>query len=199
MNLMEKECCDLNTTVSSFYQQLKYFILNKVESEETAEDLVQEVMVRLVKAHQKNDTVRNLRAWLFQIARNVIFEHYRKKEKSSGPMDEYNLEEPIEHEFSLMMTDFLIPMIELLPKTYGEPLKMSDIDKIPQKDIAKQLNLNISATKMRIQRGREKLRELFLECCQIEYDSHGGIISCLVKDSCTPLKKIETELKKRIQ
>jgi RNA polymerase sigma-70 factor (ECF subfamily) len=88
-------------------------------------------------------------------------------------------------------------MIELLPKEYAKPLMLSDIDKIPQKDIAKQLNLELSATKMRIQRARIKLRALFVDCCHIEFDKQGNFIGCSIKEFCEPLQSISKELKNK--
>lgn len=96
-----------------------------------------------------------------------------------------------------MIADYIIPMIKLLPKEYAIPLMLSDIDKIPQKEIAKQLNLELSATKMRIQRARKKLRDLFVECCHLEYDKQGNFIGCVIKHSCKPLQNISTKLKNK--
>lgn len=194
MIVKKKECCDVEQTVLSFYDQLKFYILKKVDGVEVAEDLVQEVMLRLVKAHRKSDKVENLRAWLFQIARNVIYEHYRDKERTDISSGENEYVIFGEMEISLMITDYIVPMIGLLPIEYGEPLKMSDIDGIPQKEVAKHLNITLSATKMRVQRGRIKLREMFAKCCKMEYDALGRIVSCVVKDHCAPLKQIEQDL-----
>jgi hypothetical protein len=40
---------------------------------------------------------------------------------------------------------------------------------------------------MRIQRGRKKLYDLFIECCDIEYTKDGAFLDCTIKDKCTPL------------
>lgn len=92
------------------------------------------------------------------------------------------------------ITNYIIPMIKLLPDIYAIPLMRSDIDHIPQKQIAKELDLNLSNTKMRIQRGRQKLRELFVECCELELDQNGNFISCSVKTSCTPLNNLNLNI-----
>ena len=89
-------------------------------------------------------------------------------------------------------------MIQLLPKDYANPLMLSDIDKIPQKEIAKQLNLELSATKMRIQRARTKLRSLFVECCHLEYDKQGNFTGCSIKASCDPLQNITKDLESKL-
>lgn len=196
---MKKECCNINDVVQEFYGFLKSYILKKTGKEIIAEDIVQEVMVKLVESHKKSGEIKNIKAWLFQVTRNTIADYYKKNHL------EYNFDEEWKENSlksqslpKIMATDFIVPMINLLPKKYGKPLKMSDIDNVPQKEIANEMNLGLSATKMRIQRGREKLQELFVECCQIEYDKNGNFINCTVKPNCAPLKSAENQLRNKI-
>ncbi|MCA1758619.1 MAG: hypothetical protein LC658_02525 [Bacteroidales bacterium] len=79
-------------------------------------------------------------------------------------------------------------MIHLLPEKYSNPLLLSVIENIPQAEIAKQLNLSVSATKMRVQRARKMLYDKFIECCDIEYSKTGGLLHCEIKENCYPVK-----------
>lgn len=192
---MENECCNINDVVQEFYNYLESYILTKVKNPTLAEDIVQEVMIKLIESHQKSEKVKNIKAWLFQVSRNTIYDYYKKNKLEFNSDQDWELEEVATSEFSKVMTsDYVIPMIELLPKEYSVPLYLSDIDKIPQKEIAIQLKLSVSATKMRIQRGRSKLRELFVECCDIDYNKQGNFIGCSIKSSCQPLHKISKDL-----
>lgn len=196
--LMKKECCNINEVVQEFYKYLKSYISAKVKNKDLADDIVQEVMLKLIESHRNEKEIKNIKAWLFQVSRNTIYDYYKKNNL------EYNLdkdldfgEEPNSDFSQIMVSDYVIPMIQLLPKEYATPLMLSDIDKIPQKDIAKQLNLELSATKMRIQRARTKLRALFVECCHIEYDKQGNFIGCTIKDSCESVQNISKDLKNK--
>ncbi|WP_192821719.1 hypothetical protein [Rufibacter sp. LB8] len=51
-------------------------------------------------------------------------------------------------------------------------------------EIAKQLRLSLSAGKSRVRRGREKLKAVFLECCHLELDWQGSLLSAEVKPDC---------------
>jgi len=188
--IMPKEkCCDINDTVQEFYNFLKAFITGKVSDKETAEDLVQEVMMRLVEAHNKSTKIGNMKAWLFQVTRNTLYDYYKKNKKEETALIEFVENEQFELQLSQTISkDVICPMITILPEKYATALELSDLEKIPQKEIAKQLNLSLSATKMRIQRGRAKLRELFIECCEIDYDRNGNFIGCTVKPSCKSLQ-----------
>ncbi len=191
---MSEKCCDLNETVHAFYNQLKYFIFNRVKDQALAEDLVQEVMLRLITAHSKGTSIHNLKAWLYQITRNVIADYYKKNSTEPTLSLDGELDFISDSEVSILLSDYIVPMISLLPDQYAIPLKLHDIEKKSQKEISTQLQIGLSATKMRIQRARTKLRELFVECCEIEYNKNGTIISCTIKDSCTPLKNIQENL-----
>ncbi|MDZ7778053.1 MAG: sigma-70 family RNA polymerase sigma factor [Bacteroidales bacterium] len=179
MNKENIECCDLNIIVSDFYNHLKNYLLGKIHNNELAEDIVQEVMLKVVTAHQKNLQVKNIKAWLFQIARNTLIDYYRKKQNHKQEYQENIDEVLIElQDKSFRPDDYLIPMINLLPQKYSNPLLLSDIENIPQAEIAKQLNLSVSATKMRIQRARKMLYNKFIECCDIEYTKNGAFLHC---------------------
>jgi len=78
----------------------------------------------------------------------------------------------------------------LLPAKYSEPLIMSDIENIPLKIIGEKLGISLSATKMRVQRARKMLLNLFHECCEIEYTKSGKFSHCTVRNNCIPLIKI---------
>ena len=50
-----------------------------------------------------------------------------------------------------------------------------DVDGTPQVEAAKQLGLSGSGLRSRVQRGRKQLRQLFLDCCEIEFGKNTGI------------------------
>lgn len=196
---MEKECCNINDVVQEFYDYLKSYILKKTGKKSIAEDIVQEVMLKLVESHKRTTEIKNIKAWLFQVTRNTIADYYKKNHLEYSFDEEWKEASLKSHSLpEILATDFIVPMINLLPKNYAQPLMMSDIENIPQKEIADKINLGLSATKMRIQRGRKKLQELFVECCQIEYDKNGNFISCTVKNNCTSLKSVENQFHKKI-
>lgn len=186
------ECCDLNQIVFDFYKPLKRYLIRKTKYKETAEDIVQEVMLKVISAHQKNLQVKNLKAWLYQIARNTLIDYYRNFKNQI-----YVNVDAVDEMFLYMedeiynSDDFLIPMINLLPQKYSKPLFLSDIENLPQNEIAEQLHLTLSATKMRIQRARKMLYELFIECCDIEYTKTGAFLNCTIKENCSQLKNLK--------
>lgn len=190
------ECCDINTVVRETYGQLLNYLKKQTSDKSVAEDITQDVMLKLVRAHADNHLLVNPRAWLFEVARNQLTEHYRVKKAelfSNGdyPEDATLIEDILTEPGP---QDMLPYMVRLLPPLYGEPLAMSDLYNYPAKKIAAQLGISLSATKMRVQRARKMLQNLFNECCEIEYTKSGKFSHCTVRDNCTPLIKIAEKL-----
>jgi len=62
-----------------YVKKIYRFVLLKVNSAETAEDLTSEVFVRGWQAFKENcDKIDNIQAFLYQIARNLLADHYRQ-------------------------------------------------------------------------------------------------------------------------
>ena len=57
--------------------QLHAFLARRVESPEVADDLTQDVLVRLLV--HKDEAVEHPTAWLYRVARNVLIDHYRAR------------------------------------------------------------------------------------------------------------------------
>jgi RNA polymerase sigma-70 factor (ECF subfamily) len=61
-------------------------------------------------------------------------------------------------------------LIERLSPLYRQALELTEFDGISQVDAAAALGLSVSGMKARVQRGRAQLRELLLECCEVQLD-----------------------------
>ena len=67
----------------AFSERLRKFIRVRVADEADAEDLLQEVFIRI---HTRIDTLKDdtrLTAWVYQIARNLIIDYYRSRRESA--------------------------------------------------------------------------------------------------------------------
>lgn len=191
-----KTNCDVPALWLEHKNELRNFILKRVRDQDMASDILQDVLVKVYHFCISKSGVRNIRSWLFQIAQNTITDHYRKQARYQ---DSSHLEE-VEHEdqdeaFN-EATNYILPMLDFLPKEYGVPLKLADIDHVKQADIAKMLNLSLPATKSRIQRARQLLKAEFITCCHFETDVQGKLTSFEIKDSCAPLQKVKKEFQK---
>lgn len=70
----------------------------------------------------------------------------------------------------------LVPLIRTLPAPYDEALLLTEIEGLPQNQAARQLGLSHSGMKTRVQRGRLKLKQALLQCCEVEVDDRGAVL-----------------------
>jgi RNA polymerase sigma-70 factor (ECF subfamily) len=196
---MQKEIktnCDVPALWQEHKNELRNFILKRVKEEDLTNDILQDVLMKVYNFCISKSGVRNIRSWLYQIAQNTITDHYRKQSKTTNLDNLTEIEYEDQNIAFSEATNYILPMIEFLPKEYAVPLKFADLDNIKQADIAKKLNLSLSATKSRIQRARQLLKAEFITCCHFETDKQGNLISFEIKDSCEPLQKVKKDLQK---
>lgn len=68
-------------------------------------------------------------------------------------------------------------MMTELPEKYRQALLLTDIQGLTQQQLADQLNLSLSGAKSRVQRAREKLKDVLLGCCHLEFDRRGQVMA----------------------
>jgi RNA polymerase sigma-70 factor, ECF subfamily len=163
---------------SELSQDLRRFIRRRVSDAHTADDLLQESFLRI---HRSLDTLADkdrLAAWVYQIARNVIHDHYRKAAGSAVALADHD--PPDEEDFSSCLCGqaefWLEEMVRELPETYRQAVHLSEIEGLSQQEVASRLGLSLSGAKSRIQRGRAMLRGILDQCCTFEYDRSGRVM-----------------------
>src|SRR5690606_5978540 len=161
--------------------ELSNFIKSKIDDPSLADDILQEVSIKLFNNLERKTEIQNHKAWLYQVARNTIADHYRKNKK----IEPLNIDPETSENSNVCFCDLSGFVIQTyLPKKYSEPLYLNDIEQKSQKEIAETLNLSLTATKSRIQRGRKKLKELITDCIDISHNSKGQITDFELKKDC---------------
>ncbi|MCC6209012.1 MAG: RNA polymerase sigma factor SigZ [Gammaproteobacteria bacterium] len=160
--------------------RLRSYVARRVHEPGAVDDILQNVFV---KAYTSLHTVRSrgsLTGWLYRIASNTIADHYRGKASWEEISDELAAPEP-EPDYIGELASCLQPLIADLPEIYRVPLVLSEIEGRTQKEVAARLGLSLSGAKSRVQRGREKLRQRLLRCCDIE-TGKGGVLGYEIRD-----------------
>ena len=163
---------------------VRRFIGSRVPNPATADDLTQDV---LLKVHQRLPQVRDplrLMGWVIQIARNAIADFYRSA-RSTETFDETHLPAqpeplaPFENEESQLRKDlarYLRSVVQALPPANREAIIHTEFDGVPQIELARRLGLSASAVKSRVQRGRAMMRAIVDRCCEFELDAYGTVL-----------------------
>jgi RNA polymerase sigma-70 factor, ECF subfamily len=192
---MHNEMTDLWQT---FHDRLHQFVRQRVQNPADADDIVQEVFLRI---HQRLSTLKardRLIPWMFQIARNAVIDYYRSPLRRR----EIPMADEVEQQLSDSQDDdnpslnqelaaCLRPFLATLPDTYRIPLEWVELQGMSQRAVASQLGLSISGAKSRVQRGRQKLKALFLQCCEVQLDRVGNVINYQSRTAGCPANKSE--------
>lgn len=160
-----------------YHNKLHGFILGRVNDVSTADDILQDVFLRI---HSRIDTLREdskLQSWIYQIARNAIIDFYRKHK----PMEELpeSLATPGTNGNAAAgeaITGCVLPMIERLPDHYRQAVLLSEIEGKTQKEVAGKQGISLSGAKSRVQRGRSLIKEMLMDVCRFEFDHQGNLI-----------------------
>lgn len=157
---------------------LKRFIHKRIDDEIAVEDVLQDVFL---KVHARADTLNDaskVQSWIYQIARNAIIDYYRTHRAVSALPESLPA---LEDEETSTVAEELAPcirdMIGRLPEKYREALLLTEYQGLTQKEIANRLGISVPGAKSRVQRAREQLKEMLLDCCHFEFDRLGKIIS----------------------
>ncbi len=159
-----------------YHEKLRNFISYRV-SEEIADDILQEVFIKI---HSKIDSLKEgvkLESWLYQITRNTIIDHYRSK-KPAETLPEWIAQPQPEDEKIIRgeLSVCLDPMIKDLPNKYKEAIRLSEIERKSQKEVAELEGISLSGAKSRVQRGRSLLKTMLHKCCEIEINQKNQLI-----------------------
>lgn len=160
-----------------YHNSLLSFIRRRVGDGHTAEDLLQDVFVKI---HSRLGTLSDeerIRSWVYRIAQNTIIDHHRVN-KPHEPLPDDIVGEPGDgDEIWRELECCLRPMVEHLPERYRDALLLAEFEGLPLKEVAERLGLSLPGAKSRVQRGRARFKELMLACCRFEFDSRGKPIS----------------------
>ncbi len=164
---------------ADFHKELKGFILKKTGNPSDTDDILQEVFIKIIRNIDKVNQADNLRLYLYGIVRNTVNDHYKNKHLI---IQENEIEEKITEEESQSLNATIAeccikPFINKLPDNYKEALLITEFQNISQKELAERLNISYSGAKSRVQRGKEKLKELILNCCSYQADKYGNLIN----------------------
>jgi len=173
--------CTVEGVYEAFHTELRRFVLGKVADPATADDILQDVCLRI---HSHIDALRDcsrLRSWVYQIARNAIVDYYRSRrpstelpdtlpEPDSGPADE------CENAAECELMESLGVLVGALPPKYREALRLTLYEGLTQQETAERLGISLSGAKSRVQRARAMIRDSLLTCCHFAFDRYGAVL-----------------------
>ncbi|MEO7992044.1 MAG: RNA polymerase sigma factor SigZ [Chryseolinea sp.] len=163
-------------------EELKNFVYRRVRNKALAEDIVQDVFLKVhAKLGQLKDTEK-VSGWIYQITRNTITDYYRSKSKNISTQD---LDWESDHQMlNDCVSSCLQEMLLTLPEKYREALELTELKNLSQTELALKLQISYSGAKSRVQRARQMLKEKMNESYRIKMDSYGNVLICENRVPC---------------
>ena len=145
-------------------QRVFSFARYSLRGKEDAEDVTQEVFIKLWQHWQKIDHSK-LGGWLMRVAHNAVIDHVRKNKSLRGQVDDYaDVGQQATHEDAAKRLDEegfkqqLMTAIKALDDPFRSIIIMRDVQGLSYADIQQSLDMSESQVKVYLHRGRRKLR-----------------------------------------
>jgi RNA polymerase sigma-70 factor (ECF subfamily) len=177
---------------SKMRRDLVRFVNGRVESRESAEDIVQDVLERFHRTDPEN--VASPTAWLYRAARNAVVDHYRTRAgtltlpedlgSEIGDRQDDGRPDAGPNAATQSLARCLRPFVARLPDHYRSAVTRVDLDGATHVVAARAERVSVSGMKSRVQRGRAHLADLIQECCAVTTDADGAVSSFEPKSSC---------------
>jgi len=186
-----KASCHDDARVEELWRELagplRGYLRKQVGNEADADDLLQEVFLRIHRNVCSLKDTSKLQGWVYQIARNTAISHLRSwKQRAPADVDPDSMAdgaEPAGRDV-IDLTPTLRRFMQQLPPDYREPLIRQEFQGQSLAEISETLGLTLTATKSRVRRGRLMLREMLDRCCRFEFDRRGRVIEAIPKEAC---------------
>lgn len=157
-----------------YHSGLRGFIRRRASDDAVAEDILQEVFLKMHAGLPSLKSVTKLQSWLYQIARNAVIDQYRSKHPSVAIPESLTQPESDPGEKAVEeLSECLQPMIRQLPDRYRDAIILSELKGLTQREVAELQGISVSGAKSRVQRGRALLKEMITDCCRLEFDHKG--------------------------
>jgi RNA polymerase sigma factor (sigma-70 family) len=156
-----------NAIVQQYRRKIFNVAYKFVGRHEEAEDLTQEILLKVFKSLDTFDRRANFQTWLISVSRNLCIDHYRKVRQERQTIDrrvDASQLAPVSQEpgpvSALEQRDrvaLLREALAALPESLRMAVLMRDIQELSYQEIADRLGLPEGTVKSRINRGRAEL------------------------------------------
>ncbi|MFW5782557.1 MAG: RNA polymerase sigma factor [Candidatus Muiribacteriaceae bacterium] len=153
--------------VSEYKDRLYIFLYRLSFNEAVSEEILQQTFLKAFRYLNTCDPEKGLKNWLYRIARNCYYDHFRKEKKfqlvNLDDMKFFLSSDEISTEDKAISRNELKKVIKILyelPPKYSEVMILRYVEDKTYEEIATILDLPEGTVKIRIHRARKKLKEI---------------------------------------
>jgi len=155
-------------------RELQNYLHHRLGDSQLAVDLLQDIFVKAMQQGNGFCNLDNPRAWLFQVARNALVDHFRLT-KDAVELPEDIPQPESDHEPIQALGACVMRVLSELSAEDREIIEQCDLEGVKQKDYAASHGLSLAAVKSRLLRARERMRGQMSAACQVRFDEQGRV------------------------
>ena len=138
----------------------------------TAEDLLQESLIKISKGLATFEGKSSLKTWAYTIATRVAIDYFRRPDQQRNMVELEEAQEPwdVDVDFSEAfivdeMNACIREVIDSLPEDYRAALVLHDLEGLTAQETADVCGTSLATAKIRIHRGRKRLEKALERAC----------------------------------
>ncbi len=169
LRIAEDDTSAFESLFHLYHKRIYAFAYGLLSSSFDAEEVVQNVFLAIWNQRQQLNISGSFTAYIFAIARNMVYEHMRQKINKEA-FSEYYLENNVEYSFitdeEVAYNELLGKIqqcIDLLPERRREIFVLSRIEKLSYKEIATKLGISENTVDTQIRHALNSLRRQLTE------------------------------------
>ncbi len=153
--------------INLFWVDVFSFVLKKVQDENDADEITVNVFSKILNKLDLYDPDFQFKTWILTIAQNTVIDFWRKKNRENEDASD-ELHE-VKNQFAKSPEELLISeeeqakiqkIVESMDTNYQDIIRLRFFEEKSIKEIAEELNLSVSNTKVRIMRAKKVLAQL---------------------------------------
>ncbi|QKF73236.1 sigma factor, ECF family [Aliarcobacter faecis] len=147
-----------------YYQELVYYVQKMIGDKDKAKDIVQESYSRMLDVSIATP-IENERAFLYKLARNIVFDLSRKEKHSASieyEEESYSIpknQQPEELLLEENQQELLLQILDTIPPKNAQAFILHIFEGLSRKEIALKMGISVAAVEKHIIRASEKIKE----------------------------------------
>jgi len=172
--------------------RLRPYVARRVASPADVEDVLQETFARMHRGLVTLTDGERFGAWVYRIAANAIADHLRARARhplvasEAGAVSVEPAADDGDDAGEAELGECVALFVARLPSPYREAITLTELEGLTQRAAADMLGISVSGMKSRVQRGRERIRRMFEECCELTVDCRGHVTACVPRHDFNP-------------
>ena len=163
---------DFEEIYHEYFKEVYLFIKSLSHDESIAEEITQEAFFKALKAIERFDGSKDIRAWLFTIAKNTYFSHYKRKKRQIDldVLEESNMEVQIVKHLMNEEDAFTVhQFLHLMNEPYKEVFSLRTFGELPFEKIGLLFGKSAGWARVTFYRARKQIID-YMEAMNFERD-----------------------------